>query len=304
MTVLLDSTSPVGGRVLPSRWRQASGLAVDRWLYECPPPADLAGQLRCTWQGDIGYANTLLPDECIDMYWARGSIWVTGPETRSLPFSPRRGSVAVGVRFQPGVNPLGVPARALRDRRVRLDELWGDGAVRELLDRVASRTDDEGRAVELEHAVRGLDVRSLRVDEIALEAAAGLRSVRPLPVRQLAREAGLSERQLHRRCKAAFGYGPAFLLRIFRVQRFLHLARCHPASHGLADLALAAGYADQQHLTHEVRAILGTTPTKIRTPGDVRSLQDGARSRRDDHGRRYPSCQPTSQDNLMSSNAS
>lgn len=283
MTTVLDATSPFEACVHSRRWRQASGLAVDRWLYERPPPADLVSQLRCTWRGDIGYASTLLPDECIDMYWARGSIWVTGPETRSLPFSPKRGSVAVGVRFHPGVNPLSVPARALRDRRVRLDELWSDRRVHELQERVASRTDDEGRAAELENAVRGLDVRLLRIDEVAVEAAAGLRSARTGSVRQLARDAGLSERQLHRRCTAAFGSGPAFLLRIFRVQRFLHLARCHPASRGLADLALAAGYADQQHLTHEVQAILGTTPTKIRTPGDVRSLQDVALSRRDDH---------------------
>jgi AraC-like DNA-binding protein len=291
-------------RALPRPWRQASGLAVDRWLYERPPPADLAGRLRCTWQGDSGDATTLLPDECIDMYWTQGSIWVTGPETRSLPVSRRRRSTAVGVRFGPGVNPLGVPASELRDRRVRLDELWGDRTVHELQERMACRTDNEGRAAELEHAVRGLDVRLLRVDDIALEAAAGLRSVRPASVQELARAVGLSERQLHRRCTASFGYGPAFLLRIFRVQRFLHLARCHPASRGLADLAPAAGFADQQHLTHEVRAILGTTPAAIRTTGDVRSLQDVARpSRDDDHGWRYASSQPTRRDDLMSSNA-
>jgi AraC-like DNA-binding protein len=303
--MLLKTTSSFDGHALQTQWRQASGLAVDQWLYERPPPADLASKLRCTWQGDIGCASTLLPDECIDMHWARGSIWVTGPETRSLPFSSRRGSIAVGVRFHPGANPLGVPASELRDRRVRLDQLWGDRAVHELLERVASRADDEGRAAELEDAVRRLDVRLLRVDEIALEAAVGLRTVRPASVRELARAVGLSERQLHRRCTAAFGYGPAFLQRIIRVQRFLRLARRHPASRGLADLALAAGYADQQHLTHEVHAILGTTPTAIRTPGDVRSTQDTARPSRDhDHGRRHASRLPSPQDDLMSSSAS
>jgi hypothetical protein len=29
----------------------------------------------------------------------------------------------------------------------------------------------------------------------------------------------------------------------------------------LAELAAAAGYFDQQHLAHEVRAVMGTTPT-------------------------------------------
>jgi AraC-like DNA-binding protein len=195
-----------------------------------------------------------------------GSIWLSGPETRSWPRGYPLGTTAVGVRFHPGVNPTGVPASELRDRRVRLDELWGDRAASELVERVACRTDDEGRASELENAVRGLDVRWLRVDEIALETAAGLRSIRPASVRELARRVGLSERHLYRRCSAAFGYGPALLLRIVRVQRFLHLARRYSRSHSLADLAIAADYADQQHLTHEVQAILGTTPTAIRTP--------------------------------------
>jgi AraC-like DNA-binding protein len=59
-------------------------------------------------------------------------------------------------------------------------------------------------------------------------------------VRELARATGLSERQLYRRCLAAFGYGPAVLARILRLQRALQLA-----------------------LAHEVRAIMGTTPTRL-----------------------------------------
>lgn len=74
---------------------------------------------------------------------------------------------------------------------------------------------------------------------------------------------GLSERQLHRRCMAAFGYGPAVLARILRLQRALQLARSRQGPLRLAELAAAAGYFDQQHLAHEVRAIMGTTPTAL-----------------------------------------
>ena len=41
------------------------------------------------------------------------------------------------------------------------------------------------------------------------------------------------------------------------------LARAHQRPLRLAELAAAAGYFDQQHLTHEVRAIMGTTPTRL-----------------------------------------
>ena len=66
----------------------------------------------------------------------------------------------------------------------------------------------------------------------------------------------LSERSLRRRCHEAFGYGPKRLDRILRFQRFLDLARRARAPGAeLAALALAAGYADQAHLSREVRRL-------------------------------------------------
>jgi hypothetical protein len=41
------------------------------------------------------------------------------------------------------------------------------------------------------------------------------------------------------------------------------LARAQPGPPRLAGLAAAAGYVDQQHLAHEVRAIMGTTPGRL-----------------------------------------
>jgi AraC-like DNA-binding protein len=96
-----------------------------------------------------------------------------------------------------------------------------------------------------------------------------VRSVDPGSVLELSRATGLSQRQLHRRCLAAFGYGPAVLARILRLQRVLQLARLHEGPLRLAALAAAAGYFDQQHLAHEVRAIMGTTPTRLLRSADV-----------------------------------
>jgi AraC-like DNA-binding protein len=41
------------------------------------------------------------------------------------------------------------------------------------------------------------------------------------------------------------------------------LARSHEGPLRLAELAAAAGYFDQQHLAHEVRVIVGTTPSRL-----------------------------------------
>jgi AraC-like DNA-binding protein len=247
-------------------------LVVDRWLLERRPAPDLADRLVCVWRGDLGEAETPLPDERLDLVWVDdGSLWLSGPETTSWSRGYPPGTTAVGVGFKPGVGPpmLNLAAAEVRDTRVRLDELWGDRNARELAERVAAHPDDRGRAWELERAVRRLGASARPVDEVALEVAARLNQPRAASVRDLSRASGLSERQLHRRCMAAFGYGPAVLARILRLQRALQLARSHQGPLRLAELAAAAGYFDQQHFAHEARAIMGTTPTRLLRSSDV-----------------------------------
>jgi AraC-like DNA-binding protein len=244
-------------------------LMVEEWLRERRPAPDLAGRLVCAWRGDLGAAAMPLPDERLDLVWVDdGSLWLVGPETTSWSRGYPPGTTAVGVGFKPGVGPplLHVAAAEVRDARVPLDALWGDRQARELAERVAAHADDRGRAGELERAVRRLAARARPVDQVALQVAVRLNHPRPTSVRDLSRAMGLSERQLHRRCTAAFGYGPAVLARVLRLQRALRLARLHQGPLRLAELAVAAGYFDQQHFAHEVRAIMGTTPTRLLRP--------------------------------------
>ena len=245
-------------------------LVVDAWLLERRPAPDLADRLVCAWRGDLGQAQMPLPDERLDLVWVDdGSLWLSGPETSSWSRGYPPGTTAVGVGFKPGVGPsmLNLAASEVRDARVRLDDLWGDRDARELAERVAAHPDDRGRVRELETAVRRLTADARPVDEVAVEVRARLNQPRPAKVLELSRATGLSERQLHRRCTAAFGYGPAVLARMLRLQRALRLARSDKGQWRLAELAAVAGYFDQQHFTHEVRAIMGTTPTRLLRPG-------------------------------------
>lgn len=235
---------------------------------ERPPPADLAGHLRCTWTAVTGRPAAVLPDGCLDLMWLDGELVVAGPDTGPVPSGQPPGTEVAAVRFRPGAAPavLGVPAAALRDSRVPLAELWPDGAA--LGHRVDDADGPGGRVAVLAGAVRGRLADAPPVDPVALAVAAALDRRDPAAARAagvvagLADRAGLSERQLHRRCLAAFGYGAKTLDRVLRLQRFLTLGRAEPGA-GLAELAARAGYADQAHLGHDCRALAGATPTEL-----------------------------------------
>jgi AraC-like DNA-binding protein len=71
---------------------------------------------------------------------------------------------------------------------------------------------------------------------------------------------GWTTRSLHRHCTTWFGYGPAVLRRILRLRAALALLRG-----GLPPAGVAAqtGYADQPHLSRELRELTGRTPRQL-----------------------------------------
>jgi AraC-like DNA-binding protein len=50
--------------------------------------------------------------------------------------------------------------------------------------------------------------------------------------------------------------------RVLRFQRFFRLA-ARPENHNLAEMAARAGYADQAHMTREVRRMSGITASEF-----------------------------------------
>jgi AraC-like DNA-binding protein len=236
------------------------------WYREQRAPDDLHEQLACTWQASVGgRPHTLVPDGCLDLLWIEGgALRLCGPDTNAWTFSLPPETSAVGIRFRPGVAPsvLGLDASELLNSRVGIEDLWSDRAARHLRDEMEAAPDDPARLAVLADLARQRLADDPPVDEVA-RAVVGELGEHRTPVRDLAGAVGLSERQLHRRCTAAFGYGPSILARILRLQRFLTLARQTTAA-GLAELATTAGYADQPHLAREVRTIADTTPALLR----------------------------------------
>nr|WP_079193815.1 helix-turn-helix transcriptional regulator [Streptomyces sp. CB02923] len=212
--------------------------------------------------GAVRAPQRVLPDGCTDLLWWGGRLTVAGPDTTAYTPVARPGATVVGLRFAPGQGPavFGVPAHVLRDLRVPLEELWPRGLVDRLSAMVAG-TGSPGRVLE-EIAVRRLREAAGPADPARKVIAGALGGGRS--VAEVARTVGVGERQLHRRCLDAFGYGPKTLARVLRLVRALELAR---GGMPYADVAARAGYADQAHLAREVKALAGAPLGVIVAPG-------------------------------------
>jgi AraC-like DNA-binding protein len=79
-------------------------------------------------------------------------------------------------------------------------------------------------------------------------------------VSHVARELGVSERQLLRVFREAVGVSPKAFARLARFHRAVDGAR---AGASWTRIAAATGYCDQAHLIDEFQAITGTTPRRF-----------------------------------------
>lgn len=199
------------------------------------------------WRRTPDEGCRVLPDGCMDLIWSGGTLVVAGPDTQTH-HAPGSTVAVTGLRFAPGSGPqvLGVPAHEVRDSRVALEDIWAPAEVRRLVERVAAAV-DPGPVLEFESAAR------LRVAGAApLVPVSFVRRLGGgLKVAAVAETMGLSERHLHRRCLAAFGYGPKTLGRVLRMNRAVELAR---AGVPFAAAAARSGYADRAHMSREVKA--------------------------------------------------
>lgn len=83
-------------------------------------------------------------------------------------------------------------------------------------------------------------------------------------VEQVARRLGLSVRGVQRLAHRCIGLPPLAVIRRYRLQEAAQRLREDPAL-SIAQAAADLGYADQAHLAHDFRQVLGTTPSAYRT---------------------------------------
>ena len=204
-----------------------------------------------------GSSSLILPDGCIDVLWDGRELTVAGPDTTAHRASPRHGTSYAALRFASGVAPtvLGVAADGLRDQRPLLADVIGNDDAARLAESLLASDDPSS---ELERwAGRRLAQAGGR-DRTMTRVAALIGDGHG--VAEVAAQVGFSQRQLNRRSLAAFGYGPKVLARVLRLQRALGSAR---DGMSLVQASLAAGYGDQAHFAHEVRALTGQSASQL-----------------------------------------
>jgi AraC-like DNA-binding protein len=276
-TVRNDSRARWNRGVAPCSLQVGAGSSA---IYqEYLPPPGLEPYAVCAWtvevpSGGRAHRQRVLPDGCSDIIWIGESLpIVVGPMTRAAPSTLDAGTTVFGLRLRPEASGpvLGIPAEALADRRIPLDGLWRRPDVEAASAQLWEQRTPAGRIAVVQRLVSSRQNAIVASDPAVRHAIAKLSGVRPERVGKLARQIGISERQLRRRFTAVVGYTPKTFQRIVRFQALLALASRHQAPEvddcqvagGLAELAHYAGYADQAHMTREVCEFAGVPPSAL-----------------------------------------
>lgn len=227
----------------------------------------VAALFASAW-ASCGCPTTVLPDGCVDVVWVDGALVVAGPATTavSVPASVEERPFGVRLRIGAAEAVLGAPADVLRDVDVPLTELHGSKVGAHAQARVARATRSDTRAGLRTLVEQLADLAVAEQPDLLVREAARRLAVPHSRLPQVARDLDVSERQLRRRFARSVGYGPRVLGRVQRLQRVL---RCHERAPSvtLAELAGAAGYADQAHMSREVRHLSGMTPRQLLASG-------------------------------------
>ena len=239
---------------------------AESFYREFAPAEDLREFVACTWMRVVRTANTgasdaILPDGCADiMVVGENPPFIAGPDAVTRWVEPRDGAVITGIRLRPGAcrAVLGSPAEEIVNGGARLSDIAHGGA--DLHQRLLMAETAGTRLALLEGWVREALARE---DDRAVVAACRLiTQLAEIDIGSVADKFDWNVRTIHRRFLSACGYSPKHFQRIMRVQRALQIAdrRVRPSPVRLGELASAAGYADQAHMTRDFRDITGFTP--------------------------------------------
>lgn len=238
---------------------------------EQQPAPSLAAHFRCIWTHslppDFDNRVAVVPDGCSDIILSQRGLCVVGPD-RTAAFPPLQpGATVIGMRFQPGAAAawLNLSLAEITGKTVALPDLWG-ASGEELQQRLFETPSIAKKLAllqtELQRRARDLTPPSTDMRQ-TFDHLVQERSGEEETIRNLSRTLGYGERTFQRRCLEHFGYGPKTLDRILRFQRLLRLfrsARRQP----LSILAFEAGYADQAHMSREIRMLSGLSASDIR----------------------------------------
>jgi AraC-like DNA-binding protein len=249
---------------------------------EAPPTPALRPFVRCYWQvlggAAVGGATRrILPDGCADVLFEMGDLSqvsgqahprarFVGTMTRAVIVESHGRVDTFGVRFAPGGlwALSGMPLHPLTDDQVALADA-DPMRLASLLGPLVEARSFVARTRLTDAALADVLRRGARPPLVAL-LIERIREAADIPtVAELEALSGYSARTLERRFPEAVGLTPKQYLRYLRFERAHRLLR---AGRPAGEVAADAGYADQAHLSHELRRLAGLSPTVLaREPG-------------------------------------
>ncbi len=150
---------------------------------------------------------------------------------------------------------FGAPTHLLVNRGLEAQTVLGS-SVQQLHQQLGNAVDFEERTLLADAFLLRQLQHAKRPDRLSKAFEAIMASAGPLTVAKVARDAGVSVRQLERKCLECTGLSPKTLARISRFERALALKRDSGAQ--WTTIAHELEYSDQMHLIREFRTLAGT----------------------------------------------
>jgi AraC-like DNA-binding protein len=251
---------------------------------EIQPVRSLAPFIECFWtlEGEPDPAEScperILPDGCVEVILSfaaqfteigelaeerlQPSYFLVGQMTRPVIIKPTGAVSLIGIRFHPGGTfPfVRVPMHETTDQIIELGAIAVD-LQRELVAVSEAEKSLRLKVVAIERWL-AKHLRDCRYDSRLVELTAKMvRAAGKVSVDALAREAGISARQLRRRFLMEVGLGPKLLCRVLRFQQVFKAVDQSNAE--WAGVAFECGYYDQAHLIGDFRRFAHQTPSVL-----------------------------------------
>lgn len=248
------------------------------WWSHRDEPQDHSEHMLPSGGGQLLFALHETPILCRPADSAHSITWsgsiVHGPQSSYYVAGPKPKGASVGVSFRPGAAAalLGASMEELADSHIALEAIWGARGVH-LHHRLMSAAEPREIFRILEHSLSARIHRPLLIHPAVARALAPSLADASSPhrVADIQRASGYSPRHFIALFRSAVGLNPKHY---YRIRRFNFAVRLMAAGggQGLGDVAAAAGYSDQAHLTREFREFAGVAPTQYRAGGVDRPL--------------------------------
>ena len=253
---------------------------------EILPSPHLRKYIKCFWvleQIDDSLPNsseTVLPDGSMEIvfnladrfrrYYSNGKIEIqpsaimVGQMRQAIQIEPLGKINLFGIRFQTlgAYHFFKFPMDELTDKIERLDSVFefGDKNLEEQINE--SRTTQERIAI-IEKFLTKKSVNGKSINqstEVVIERI--IQNSGLVSVNGIAKEVGISQRQLERHFRQCVGVSPKFFSRIIRLKNVLSALQSQQ-NQNLSNLALSFGYYDHAHFNHEFKEFAGKSPVEF-----------------------------------------